>query len=251
MAGQALPDLQSNPRIRSCEIDGENYFNMIDVIAEIRGQSYQSAQTYYHVLKTRLKRNNVLGDIIKVTAVKVPARDGKSHFTDFATLESIDSLIKYLEPNLKKAHYRINVRHDDEEINFHPQIVAFFEANGWHSEHHYQLILGGEIDIIATSNDPAKPGMFIVECKPRLSRSQFYTALGQLLCYRAELAPDAIPVIATYASQINPYAGACCRSLGVKLIAGNCLENVVIQSDGAGGYDLVTEKPLLPKKASS
>src|SRR5260221_14789945 len=110
MSSLTLSDLHLNPRIRTCEIDGITYFNMIDVVAELRGQNFKSAQTYYHVLKTRLKRNNAVGDPIKVRAVKAPSRDGKSHLTDFATSESIEALIQYIGPNLKKVHCRLNVR---------------------------------------------------------------------------------------------------------------------------------------------
>jgi hypothetical protein len=180
--------------------------------------------------------------------VRAKCADGKAYLTAFAAQTGIAFLVDYLRPNLQKENYRTNVRQDDERVNFHPQIVAFFEAHDWRVDHHVKLAFGSQVDILATSKDKIIRGIFIIECKPHLSRQNFYTAVGQTLCYCAEYGEASIPVIATYSSQIHDYVEACCQSLGIRLLAVDRLENTIVVYDRTVGYDLVTEKPLLPKK---
>jgi hypothetical protein len=240
-----LNHLSRNPRIRSCEIQGVKYFSIIDFLAELRETDYHTAQTYYHVVKYRMRKNGVV--IPKLKQIKSRAVDKKLRFSDFTTQIGISTLVNYLTPNLQKEEYRLNVRQDDEVVNFHPQIIAFFESQGWQVAHHVKLAFGSQIDIVATISQGIMKGIFIVECKPRLPRNKFYAAAGQVLCYWAEYGKASVPVIATHSSQIEDYIEICCQSLGIRLLAVDLLEDTTIYYDVTIGYDLVTEKPLLMK----
>ncbi len=241
-----VEQLLLNPRIRNCEFEGNMYFGVVDVLAVLRDTDFKTAQNSYHVIKNRMRKNGL--EIPTLRQLKAKALDGKSYLTDFATQSGINVLVENLKPTIQKEYFRINIRQDDEQHHFHPQIKAFFELNGWLVEHHFRLAFGSQIDIIATMKAEIVKGIFIVECKPRLGRRNLYAAIGQVLCYRAEYGERAIPVIATYTSQINDYVEACCKSLGIRLLAIDMLEYTTIQYDEAVGFDLVTEMPLLPKK---
>lgn len=241
-----VEQLAHKPHIRSCEIQGVNYFSLIDVLADLRETDYKTAQNFYHVLKYRMTKNEVT--IPTLMQVKAKGADGKSYFTDFAAQTGIAFVVDYLKHNLRNENYRTKVRLDDELVNFHPQVIAFFEEHGWSVSHHVKLAFGSQIDILATLRDEVFRGIFIVECKPRLPCRRFYTAAGQILCYWVEYGKGAVPVIATYSSQIDDYVEACCHSLGIRLLAVDMLKHTTILHDEAVGYDLVTEKPLLPKK---
>jgi hypothetical protein len=238
--------LSLNPCIRTCEIQGITYFSVIDVLAEIRETNFKAAQNYYHVLKKRMKKNGIIVPDLK--RVRAKTANNKLYFTEFTTQLGISTLIEYLRPNLHREQYRIKLRQDDERVNFHPRVITFFEAQGWRVDHHLKLPLGSQIDVLASLEDETVTGVFIVECKPHLPRRHFYSAVGQILCYWAEYGKAAIPVIATYSSEIDDYIEACCQALGIRLIAVDLLQNTIIHHGKNGGYDLVTEKPLLPKK---
>jgi hypothetical protein len=180
--------------------------------------------------------------------VKAKSVNGKCYITDFAAQTGIAFMVEFLKHNLQNENYRTKVRQDDERINFHPQVIAFFEEQGWGTSHHVKLALGSQIDILATLRDGVVHGIFIIECKPQIRRRNFHAAVGQILCYWVEYGERAIPVIATYSSQIDDYVETCCHSLGIRLLAVDMLKYTTIRYDKILGYDLVTEKPLLPKK---
>lgn len=236
--------LLGNPSIRRCELQGIEYFSLIDVIATIRQTDFKTAQNYYHVFKKRLQKNGV--NIPSLKQIKAETGNAKHYLTDFAPRDGIASIIEYLTPNLNRQNNRITIRQDDEVIHFHPVIVTFFNSFGWHTERHVALPSGSEIDVVATKDQTS----FVVECKPHLSRGNFFTAVGQIMCYRTEFDHHTIPVIATSTSQIHDYFYECCQSLGIRLMALDMLEHSRLECDVFGNYDLVTEKPRLPKKTS-
>ena len=246
MTDFTMEEAMKNPSIRRYELQGEYYFNVIDILAELRHTDYKTAQNFYHVLKNRIIKNGV--EIPSLKRMKAKSLDGKSYFTDFVGPSGFIFIVDYIRPNLQKENYRVSIRQDDEIRNFHPEIIAFFEKQGWQVDHHVRLAFGSQIDMLAVAaNELLIQGMFIIECKPRLPRQNFYTAVGQILCYWAEFGQAVVPVIATLSSQINDYVETCCRALGIRLLAVDLLEHTTIVQNHEG-YDLVTEKPLLPRK---
>jgi len=239
-----LDQVLENPAIRRCELQGTKYFSLIDVVTVIRQTDFKNAQNYYHVFKKRLQKNGVT--IPSLIQIKAESANAKFYLTDFAPRDGISSIIEYLTPNLNKRNNRIRIRQDDEVSNFHPVITSFFDSFGWHTEHHITLPSGSQIDVVATNDQTT----ILVECKPHLSRGNFFTAVGQVMCYRTEFDNNAIPVIATSTSQIQDYFYECCQSLGIRLIALDMLEHTRLECDVCGNYDLVSEKPRLPKRTS-
>jgi hypothetical protein len=246
MPSLTLEEALQNPNIRHYELQEEYYFSVIDILAELRNTDYKTAQNFYHVLKNRMAKNKIKIPTLK--QIKARGFDGKFRLTDFVKSSGLHFLSDYIRPNFQKYAYRTLIRKDDEVLNFHPQIIAFFEDHGWQVNHHTKLNSGSEIDILAAITDKTLPqGVFIIECKPRLPRQNFYKAVGQTLCYCAEYGQDAIPVIATMSCEINDYIEHCCHALGINLLSLDLLNNTTIIQNHES-YNLVTEKPLLPQK---
>jgi len=210
---QIVSDISINEgNIRKVFHQGEWYYNATDFIAHLLDTDYKRAKNYYHVLKKRLSQNGEL--IPQLRKLKVQAADGKRYFTDFVGSYGIQMLHEYLEPRIRTQSYRMDIRQDDEVAFFHPKVQAHLEQVGWDVEHHVKLPSGNTIDFIAKS----LPRTCVIECKPKLHNSNLYHAIGQVLCYQSEFDPQAIPVIATYASSISNYVRFSCSKLHIGLI---------------------------------
>lgn len=159
----------------------EIYCSIVDVIRELLGTDQNTAKNYYHVLKHRLGKNRetVTANFKKV---KFLAEDGKYRYTDGAKLEDMFQFVLFMLPMIEKQRKRLQVRKDDEVRHFHPKVIAFFKEQGWSVHHHVTLPSGNMIDIVASREDKT----YLIECKPQLTRERLYSAIGQVLCYRAE-----------------------------------------------------------------
>ncbi len=204
---------RSSIRKELCE--GEWYYSIIDLVAELLNIDMERARTYYHVLKNRTRKNHE--EIFPIVRqIKIKALDGKMRFTDCTNGDGVESLRRYLEPYAKKKSVRVNNREDDEVINFHPIVINSLMARGWRVEHHVSLPSGKVIDLVGHFSKD----LYVIECKPRLNNAKFYAAVGQVLCYCDEYSPKAIPAIATL-PVISDYAKQRCESLGIELIEMN------------------------------
>lgn len=88
--------------------DNENeewYFSIIDVIAVLTENDYQTARNYWKVLKNRLlKEGNET--VTNCNRLKLPAEDGKMRFTDVATTEQLFRLIQSI-PSPKAEPFKL------------------------------------------------------------------------------------------------------------------------------------------------
>lgn len=207
----SVADSEIISRIRSEFHENIRFFCAVDVVAELLNADKKQAQNYYYVLKTRLLKNKIPLDVLRI---KVRANDDKYYLTDFVDITGFTIIQDYIKTNLQKRHIRIHQRKDDEVANFQPVVVKHLENNGFSVQQYVRLNSGRVIDIVAKQNEL----LFIVECKPRLSGAKLYTAIGQVLCYRAEYQPSAVPNIATHADEVTNYARQACIATGVGLI---------------------------------
>jgi hypothetical protein len=191
---------------------GEWYYSVIDIIAELLESDHKKAKSYWSTVKGRLIKNNV--PLPEIRTVKMTSLDAKVYRTDCTNLEGIKWIHQQLELNLRNRVSRIKNRKDDEVINFHPKMIEYLQQNGFQTQHHFKLKSGNIIDIVAYSERE----LLVIECKPNLTKSKLYSAIGQVLCYKNEYDCRAIPAIACYKDIVDDYLNECCNSLGIKTL---------------------------------
>jgi hypothetical protein len=204
--------IENSNQVRREWYDGEFHYNVIDFIAELTNVDYKHAQNYYHVLKARLQKDNRAFPVIK--KLKVVASDKKRYFTSFTNVVGLELLYQYIQPNQEAQQIRSQVSKRDEVINFHPKVITYLEQKGWCVQQHVSLPSGGVIDLVAESENT----LYVIECKPILTRSKFYSAIGQVLCYRQEYHPQSTAAIAAYRGGIDEYVRQYCNLLGIEVI---------------------------------
>lgn len=84
---------------------GTWYFSVIDVISLLTEKDYKTAQTYWRVLKYRLKKEG--SDVVtKCNVLKLPGADGKKYLTDVADSETLFRLIQSV-PSPKAEPFKL------------------------------------------------------------------------------------------------------------------------------------------------
>jgi len=208
-------DLQiKSQNVRKVWHNGEWHFSVIDVIAELLMCDHKKAKSYWSTLKERLKRDENTAVLENCLQVRLKAVDRKVRLTDVINQTGINILEgEFLKPAMRRLNSRVR-RGEDEVQQFHPCVQVFLEQAGYSVEHHLLLPSGHVIDFVASKDNQT----LIVECKNSLDGQNIYTAIGQVLCYSAELDQQAVPCIAVPDIAGNEYVLAMCNALRVHLI---------------------------------
>ncbi len=87
--------LQLRPeKIRKAWHDGEWYFSVIDIIAELLTIDYKRAQTYWSTLKDRIAKEEGNQTVTNCAKLKMTALDGKQRATDVINIEQTLRLVQ-------------------------------------------------------------------------------------------------------------------------------------------------------------
>lgn len=205
----------NSENIRRAWHNGEWYFSVIDIVAELLNFDYKRAQSYWSTLKERLLSDGRHDLLKSCHSLRLPAKDHKSRLTDIMPQSGLQVLYdEVLKHSRRRTTFRLE-QERDEVAQFHPKVVDYLSKNGMGFEHHYALPSGRVVDFLAQKGGET----WVIECKTRLlSRGECDLAVGQVLCYCTEFENPVRPCIAIPEHAISDYARKCCQKLGIVVI---------------------------------
>jgi hypothetical protein len=211
-------EIISNDNIRTNLYEGERYYSVIDIIAELKGSDRKTAQNYYHVLQNRLKKTS---ETLPYKILKAETSNSRMYKTHFINFETVEILLYIIGSRTNRYNKRVYVHQDDEVQNLHVAAMERLRKSGWAVEHHFKLPSGRVIDIVADTND-SDHYKLVVECKKHLNDSNLYNAIGQVLCYTSEYKEIyntyTVPAIIVPYGKISKYAEERCQELKIHLL---------------------------------
>jgi Holliday junction resolvase len=196
------------------ERNGQRLYCVRDWVYWIsHSRSKDKTFAWANLKRTIRTQNDPFGILNEIHRLHVPTNGGKQ-FMDFASSDILTKLKSiYLDHRQLRKVIRISNKRD-EILCMHPEVKAVLESNGWSTNHHVRLLSGHIIDFIAFKNNC----ILAIECKPEFSGQEFYSAIGQVICYAAEYDKDAHPTIATYSQRLTAYIVQMCKMNRVMLI---------------------------------
>ena len=127
------------------------YFSIVDIVSVLNDSDYQTARTYWSVLKVRLKQEG-FEPTTNCSQLKMPAADGKLSLTDIANAETILRIIQSIPSKKAEPFKQWLASVGNERLNeiSDPELAMqrgmdYYKKKGYSDEWIYQRLLSIKI----------------------------------------------------------------------------------------------------------